>query len=172
MGITNPCGLDVIQRLREWSPAAILALSSAANTAEAVKALDQGANDYIAMPFRLEEMLARLRAAQRFAPPAPPEIFTSGSLTVNLTNRTVQVRGSAVALSATEYSLLNLLVRHAGRVLSHAHILTEIWGSEMRDNVNYLRVYLRYLRRKLENPFEPSLFITCRAVGYGIAVRE
>jgi len=84
----------------------------------------------------------------------------------------VQVGKRAVNLSATEYLLLHLFVRHAGKVLTHAQILSEVWGSEMRNRVNYLRVYLRFLRKKLENPFEPSLFITRRAVGYGIAIRE
>ena len=172
MDVEGPGGMEVIERLREWSQIPILALSGRAEASEAVRVLDHGANDYIAKPFNLEEVSARLRAAQRFAPPCPPEIFKSGSLRVNLTNRTVQVGNSAVNLSATEYSLLRLFVRHAGKVLTHAHILSEVWGSEMRNQVNYLRVYLRFLRKKLENPFEPSLFITQRAVGYGIAIRE
>jgi two-component system KDP operon response regulator KdpE len=172
MEVADPGGLEVIHGLREWSQIPILVLSGKAAASEAVTVLDQGANDYIAKPFSIEELSARLRAAQRFAPPSPPEIFKSGSLTVDLTNRTVQVGNSSVNLSVTEYSLLHLLVRHAGKVLTHAQILSEVWGAEMRNRVNYLRVYLRFLRKKLENPFEPSLFITQRAVGYGIAIRE
>ena len=172
MDVEGPDAMEVIKRLREWSHIPILALSSRAEASEAIAVLDQGANDYIPKPFSLGEVSARLRAAQRFAPPCPPEVFKSGSLTVDLTNRTVQIGKRVVNLSATEYSLLNLFVRHAGKVLTHAQILSEVWGSEMRNRVNYLRVYLRFLRKKLENPFEPSLFITRRAVGYGIAIRE
>jgi two-component system KDP operon response regulator KdpE len=172
MNVADPDGLTIIQRLREWTNMPILALSAKNDASEAVSVLDHGANDYISKPFRLEVLLARLRAAQRFAPPAPPQLFRSGSLTVDLTNRTVQVASYPVNLSATEYSLLRLFVQHAGKVLTHAHILSEVWGLEMRNQVNYLRVYLRFLRKKLENPCEPSLFITRRAVGYGIAIRH
>ena len=99
------------------------------------------------------------------------EIFRSGSLTVDLTRRLVSVAGKSVKLSVTEYSLLQLLVRNAGLVVSYAQMLREVWGEEMLEKVNYLRVYFVALRKKLETPSEPGLFLTERSVGYRLVVR-
>jgi len=172
LGITDVSGLAVIQRLREWSAIPILALASHQGIPGAVSALDHGANDYLARPFSLEELGARLRALRRSAPAPAPETFRSGSVSVDLASRTVKVGDRAVNLSATEYSLLHLFVRHAGRVLTHAQILGAVWGSEMVNKVAYLRVYLLALRKKLETPTEPGLFVTERSVGYRLVVRE
>jgi two-component system KDP operon response regulator KdpE len=172
MGVTDSDGLEVVKRLREWSHIPILALSGRNASSSAISALDTGANDYITRPFNVEELAARLRAALRCAPPPTPEIFRSGSLSVDLTNRTVKVGSRTVGLSVTEYSLLRLFVRHAGRLLTHAQILREVWGSELVDKVEYLRVYLLALRRKLKIPSEPDLFLTERGVGYKLMVRE
>jgi two-component system KDP operon response regulator KdpE len=172
MGVTDADGLAVIQRLREWSRIPILALSGRPDGPGVISALDHGANDYLPRPFSVEELAARLRAAQRFAPPPAPEIFQSGSFSLDLTNRTVKVGSMAVSLSATEYSLLHLFVRNAGKLLTHTQILGEVWGSEMLDKVNYLRVYILALRKKLETPPEPDLFVTERSVGYRLVIRE
>ena len=172
MGVTDVDGLEVIERLREVGHIPILALSGRTGSSSAISALDHGANDYIARPFSVEELAARLRAAQRFVPPPAPEIFRSGSFSLDLTRRTVKVGTRTVNLSATEYSLLQLFVRHAGRVVTHAQILGAVWGSEMLDKVNNLRVYMRALRKKLECPPESDLFVTERGVGYRLVVRE
>lgn len=170
MDIPDGGGLAVIMRLREWSQIPILALSGGAEDPGPVRALDQGANDYIARPIKMAELSARLRAAQRRPLPPPLDIFNYGSLSVDLTSRTVKVGSRPVILSVTEYSLLSLFVRNAGRVLTHAQILRAVWGSEMLDKVNYLRVYLQRLRKKLANPPDPELLVTERAVGYRLAV--
>ena len=170
MDIPDGGGLAVIMRLREWSQIPILALSGGVNDPGPVRALDQGASDYIARPLKMAELSARLRAAQRRLPPPPLDTFHCGSLRVDLTSRTVQVGSRPVSLSATEYSLLSLFVRNAGRVLTHAQILRAVWGSEMLDKVDSLRVYLQRLRKKLANPPDPELFVTERAVGYRLAI--
>ena len=172
LDVTDTEPLTVLHRLREWSRTPILALGGRSSTINAVQALDHGANDFIARPFKMDELFARLRAAQRFAPPPAPEIFRTGSLMVDLASRTVTVAERPVKLSETEFSLLRLFVLHAGRVLTHAQILTEIWGAEMLNNVEYLRVYLMALRKKLANPPEPDLFRTERSVGYCLALRS
>lgn len=172
MEIDNGDGLTVLKRLREWSRVPILALAGRAGGPGAIQALDDGASDFILRPFNMEEVSARLRAARRYAPPPAPEVFQSGSLQVDLTSRTVKVAEKKVRLTGTEYSLLQLFVRHAGRVLTHAEILSAVWGTQTLDKLNHLRVYLRALRKKLENPAEPGLFQTEPAVGYRLVVRE
>src|SRR5579862_1567073 len=171
MGVIDVDGLEVIERLRAASHIPILALSGRTGSSSAISALDHGANDYIARPFSVEELAARLRAAQRYAPPPAPEVFHSGSFSLDPTRRMVRVGTRAVKLSVTEYSLLRLFVRHAGIVVTHAQILRSIWGSEMLDKVSYLRVYMLALRKKLECPPEPDLFVTERGVGYRLVVR-
>jgi two-component system KDP operon response regulator KdpE len=172
MDVDDPDGLEVIKKLRELTQIPILALAGRVNRVGAVDALNHGANDFISRPLDIEELSARLRAAGRYGPPPPPEIFRSGSLIVDLTRRIVKVGERIVSLTATEYSLLHLFIRHAGMVLTHTQILREVWGSEMVNKVNYLRVYLLALRRKLENPPEPDLLLTERSVGYRLVLRE
>ncbi len=172
MDVADADGLAVIRRFRERSRIPILALAGQATSGSAISALDHGANDYIAKPFNLEELAARLRAAQRSSTPSAPDIFHSGSFSMDLKKRVVKVGDRAVNLSATEYSLLQLLVRHAGTLLTHAQILRAIWGSKMLDKVSCLRVYIPALRKKLETPPEPDLFVTERAIGYRLVIRE
>ena len=172
MGIDNGEGLAVLKQLREWSPIPILALAGCVGGPGAIEALDNGASDFILRPFNMEEVSARLRAARRYAPPPASEIFQSASLQVDLTSRTVKVAHNNVRLTGTEYSLLQLFVCHAGRVLTHAEILSAVWGTQTLNKLNHLRVYLRALRKKLENPAEPNLFQTEPAVGYRLVVRE
>lgn len=172
LDVEDPDGPGVIKKLREFTHIPILALAGRINQAGAVDVLDGGASDFISRPFNIEELSARLRAARRYAPLPPPEIFRSGSLIVDLTRRIVKVGERIVNLSATEYSLLHLFIRHAGLVLTHAQILREIWGSQALDKLACLRVYLLALRKKLENPPEPTLFLTEQGVGYRLAIRE
>jgi two-component system KDP operon response regulator KdpE len=174
LGLPDQDGLQVLKRLREWSQAPVLVVSVRGHEDDKITALDNGANDYITKPFSTGELLARLRVVQRVSPaPAAAAAFVSGSLKVDLAARTVKVRGRTVRLTATEYALLVLFVRHAGKVITHGQILREVWGPKEADNIGYLRVYMKYLREKLErNPAEPELLITEPGVGYRLTVRE
>jgi two-component system KDP operon response regulator KdpE len=174
MGLPDMDGLTVLKRLREWSQAPILIVSVRRNEDDKISALDNGANDYITKPFSTGELLARLRVLQRVAHPRPTlEVFRSGPLSVDLTTRTVKVKGHAVRLTATEYSLLLLFVQHAGKVLTHGQLLREIWGVQEAEKTGPLRVYMGYLRDKLEaNPAKPGLLITEPGVGYRLVVQD
>jgi two-component system, OmpR family, KDP operon response regulator KdpE len=123
---------------------------------------------YVTKPFATGELLARLRVAQRHAVPAAEEsVFRSGNLEVDFTGRLVKLGGKEIRMTATEYSLLRLLVRHAGRVLTHRQILREVWGPKYEEQTHYLRVYIAHLREKLENdPSKPRLISTEPGVGY------
>jgi len=137
--------------------------------ADKVAALDNGADDYVTKPFNTGELLARLRAALRHADKTGREapVFQSGDLVVDLVARQVTRKGQPVKLTATEYSLLHLFIRHAGKVLTHRQILRQIWGQGNEEQTHYLRVYMAHLREKLEaNPARPVLFITEPGVGY------
>jgi two-component system KDP operon response regulator KdpE len=174
LGLPDIDGLTVLKRLREWSQVPVLVVSVRGHEEDKISALDNGANDYITKPFSTGELLARLRAARRSAqPPTVNETFESGPLKVDLTSRTVKVKGQKVKLTATEYSLLHLFIKHAGKVLTHGQILREIWGAEDVEKVGYLRVYMAYLRQKIEtNPTEPELLVTEPGVGYRLVVQD
>lgn len=168
LGLPNIDGFDVIRQIRESGSAMpIIVLSSRADEAGKVRALDLGADDYVTKPFGIEELLARLRAALRHRLQRQGEkpLFRSGDLSVDLVRRVVTVRGEEVKLSPREYDLLRLLISHAGKVLTHSFILREVWGSE--SDVQYLRIYIRALRQKLEAaPERPRLILTEQGVGY------
>jgi len=174
LGLPDIEGLSVLKRLREWSQVPVLVLSERGDEEDKIAALDNGANDYLTKPFGTGELLARLRAAHRVASTFPvAETFTSGHLKVDLGKRSVNVKGRAVKLTVTEYSLLRLFVQHAGKPLSHAQILGAVWGTADLAKIGYLRVYIAYLRKKLEvDPAEPELIITEPGVGYRLAVLE
>jgi two-component system KDP operon response regulator KdpE len=174
MGLPDMDGLAVLKRLREWIQAPILIVSVRHREEEKIAALDNGANDYLTKPFGTGELLARLRVLQRAAHPRPTlEVFRSGPLSVDVTTRTVKVKGRTVRLTATEYSLLLLFVQHAGKVLTHGQILRQIWDVREAEKTGPLRVYMGYLRDKLEtNPGKPELFITEPGVGYRLAIRD
>jgi two-component system KDP operon response regulator KdpE len=145
----------------------IIVLSSRTDEAGKVRALDLGADDYVTKPFGIDELLARIRAALRHRLQQQGErpVFKSGDLTVDLVRRVVTVRGEAVKLSPREYDLLRLLVQHAGKVLIHKFILREVWGAE--TDVQYLRIYIRALRQKIEaDPERPRHIVTEQGVGY------
>ena len=168
LGLPDLSGQEVLRRLREWSRVPVVILSVQDDEAGKVAALDAGADDYVTKPFNTAELLARLRVAARHA--AKPEeaaVFSAGNVVVDLSTRRVTVKGQEVKLTATEYNLLRLLVRHAGKVLTHHHILREVWGPGHDQDTHYLRVYMGHLREKLEaDPAHPQLIITEPGVGY------
>jgi two-component system KDP operon response regulator KdpE len=168
LGLPDLDGLEVLKRLREWSEAPVLVLSVRDDEQGKVAALDAGAEDYVTKPFSTPELLARLRAAQRKTrPEEQTSIFKSGDLIVDLTARVVTRAGREVKLTATEYALLRLFVRHAGRVMTHRHILREIWGPKSEEHRQYLRVYVTHLRQKIErDPTAPELIRTESGIGY------
>lgn len=168
LGLPDMDGLTVLKRLREWSRVPVVVLSVREREEDKVAALDNGADDYVTKPFGKGELLARLRVAQRHAIPSPRDpIFRSGDLEVDLSARVVKLRGEEAKLTATEYSLLRLLIQHAGKVLTHRQILREVWGPNYVDQTHYLRVYIAHLREKLEtDPSKPRLIITEPGVGY------
>jgi len=174
LGLPDIDGTLVLKRLREWSRVPILVVSVRGHEDDKINALNNGADDYITKPFSTGEVLARLRVAQRHVQPAENKtVFRSGRLDVDLATRTVKVSGRKVKLTATEYSLLCLFVRHAGKVLTHGHLLREIWGEKDVDKTGYLRVYMAYLREKLEaTPAEPELLITEPGVGYRLVAND
>jgi two-component system, OmpR family, KDP operon response regulator KdpE len=172
LGLPDMDGLQVLKRLREWSEAPVIVLTVRDDEQEKVAALDAGAEDYITKPFSTPELLARLRAAQRKTrPPEEVSVFKNGDLIVDLTARVVTRGGREIKLTATEYALLRLFVRHPGRVLTHRYILREIWGPKSEEHRQYLRVYVTHLRQKIEvEPTSPSLIKTESGIGYRFGV--
>lgn len=168
LGLPDMDGVTVLKRLREWSHVPVVVLSVREREEDKVSALDHGADDYVTKPFNTGELLARLRVAQRHAQPGPEvTVFRAGPLEADLTARVVRVKGREVRLTATEYSLLRLLIRHAGKVLTHRHMLREVWGPNAVEQTHYLRVHIAHLREKLEGePSQPRLIITEPGVGY------
>ena len=161
-------GAQVLKRLREWSSVPVIVLSVRDSESEKVRALDAGADDYVTKPFHTDELLARLRVARRHAISREPvEVFEEDGLFVDLVQRMVKVNGSLVELTPIQYSLLRLLVTHAGKVLTHTHILREIWGQKSSDQSQYLRVYISQLRSKLRTAgAKEELIKTESGVGY------
>lgn len=163
-------GIEVCARLREWSQTPILVLSVRGGERDKVAALDKGADDYLTKPFGIEELLARIRVGLRHAARAqgrPPVVVSAGSLEIDLSTRTVTRDSEPVRLTPTEYRLLAFLAGHAGRVLTHDTILANVWGEEYHGHTEYLRVYVRQLRKKLEpDPDAPQLILTEPGIGY------
>jgi two-component system KDP operon response regulator KdpE len=168
LGLPDMDGLDVIREIRSGGSALpIIVLSSRDDETSKVTALDLGADDFVTKPFGIDELFARIRAAQRHRLQQEGEkpVFRSGDLVVDLVRRIVTVRGEEVKFSRREYDLLRLLVAHAGKVLTHRHILQEVWGSD--TDVQYLRIYIKALRKKIEpNPEQPTNILTETGVGY------
>ncbi len=168
LGLPDIDGVEVTQRLREWTQTPIIILSVREHESDKIAALDAGADDYLTKPFSVGELMARLRVALRHAAPADDTpIFRSGSLTVDLARRVVAVAGRDIQLTPTEYDLLKLLVVHAGKVLTHHQILRQVWGRGYEEETHLLRVNISNLRRKLEaDPTRPTYIITEPGVGY------
>jgi two-component system KDP operon response regulator KdpE len=171
LGLPDIDGLEVTRRLREWTKVPIIVLSARGQDADKVAALDAGADDYLTKPFGLQELLARIRVARRHARTGESDtgeaVFTVGPLQVDLARRRVLVSEREVRLTPTEYKLLVALVRHAGKVLTHQHLLKEVWGPGRAGQTQYLHVYMGHLRTKLEaDPARPRLLVTEPGVGY------
>lgn len=168
LGLPDLDGVEVLKRLREWSETPVLVLSVRDAEDQKIAALDAGADDYVTKPFSTPELLARLRVAQRRARPAEETTtYIHNGLQVDLTSRLVTVDGKEVSLTATEYAVLHLLVRHAGRVITHRQMLREIWGPNAEEHRQYLRVYVTHLRRKIErDPQNPVHIKTESGIGY------
>jgi two-component system, OmpR family, KDP operon response regulator KdpE len=163
-------GIEVTRRLREWSQAPVIILSVRDRERDKVAALDKGADDYLTKPFGIEELLARIRVALRHATHAkssPNVKISAGPIEIDLANHRVTHGGEEVKLTATEFNLLAYLAENSGRVLTHQMILTNVWDPADRDHVEYLRVYIRQLRKKLEDdPEQPQYIINEPGVGY------
>src|SRR5438105_3930236 len=169
LSLPDRSGFEVIAEIRKHSPVPIIVLSARSDERSKVEALDLGADDYIGKPFGMPELMARLRAALRHAFQAQGElpIFVSGDLSVDLVRRHVTRDGRDVKLSPKEFELLRHLVTHAGKVLTHRQLLREIWGPAQAEEVQYLRVFIRGLRQKLEpDPTRPTHILTELGVGY------
>jgi two-component system, OmpR family, KDP operon response regulator KdpE len=168
LGLPDMDGIDVLVRLREWTAVPIIVLSVRDGEQDKVTALRSGADDYLTKPFGTAELLARLQVALRHSQPVAEEtVFRTGALTVDMASRTVKVNGKTVKLTGTEYALLRLFVRNAGKVLTHPQIMESVWGPAHRDKTHYLHVYMTYLREKIEAvPAKPELLLTEARVGY------
>ena len=168
LGLPDMDGLDVIRKLREWYQKPIIVLSVRNSEEDIVQALDNGANDYLTKPFRTGELLARIRVVIRQEHDMPDTpCLTFGHLTVDIANHIVRKDNNLVKLTSTEYSLLVLLAKNEGRVLTHQHILSEIWGNRYIDQTQYLRVFVAQLRKKIEeDPAKPQLLNTESGIGY------
>ncbi len=168
LGLPDMDGVEVTQLLRQWTQIPIIILSVRGSESDKIAALDAGADDYLTKPFGVGEFLARLRAALRRATQTTSEpIFTAGSLRVDLAGRLVTVSGREVQITPTEYELLSELVAHAGKVLTHHHLLRKVWGAEYGEEFHMLHVNISNLRRKIEpEPTRPQFIITEPGVGY------
>ncbi len=169
LGLPDGDGLDATRQLREWTTTPIIVLSARGQEQDKVAALDAGADDYLTKPFSVGELLARMRVALRHRATGGevPQLFEVGALRVDLGRRTVTVAENDVHLTPTEYKLLAVLVKHAGKVLTHRQILLEVWGSHNATQTQALRVYVTQLRHKIErDPARPRMLITEPGVGY------
>ena len=166
LGLPGIDGIEVVRRLRATSTVPTVILTVRDGESDKIDALDAGADDYVTKPFAVGELLARLRAAARRAAPATRSIETA-DFVIDLEARTVVAGGQAVKLTPTEWHLVEVLARNAGRLVSHHELLQEVWGPAYGRETNYLRVYMAQIRRKLEpEPSRPRYFITEPAVGY------
>lgn len=176
LGLPDMNGIAVCARLREWTQTPIIVLSVRDNERDKVAALDRGADDYLTKPFGIEELLARVRVALRHSAQAQGSkvtIIKAGPLAIDLARHLVTRDDVEIKLTATEFKLLAYLAANTGRVLTHQSILTHVWGLAEADHIEYLRVYMRQLRKKLESePERPQYFLTEPGVGYRFLVDD
>jgi len=169
LGLPDMDGVEVVRLIREWSSLPIIILSARSAEQSKIEALDAGADDYLTKPFGLGELLARIRVALRRATgsgEASP-LFSVGTIEVDLANRWVRLNGEEVHLTPIQYRLLTVLIKHAGKVLTHQQILKEVWGPGHSESAHYLRIYMSQLRQKLEaDPANPQYLLTESGVGY------
>ncbi len=168
LGLPDEDGNSVLKKLREWYTKPVIIISVQSSEEDIVKALDNGANDYIIKPFRTGELLARIRSATRLIiADTDNSIFTSNDLYIDFSLRIVKKNGELVKLTATEYTLLTLMAQNEGKVLTHHHLLNDVWGPSYVDQSQYLRVYVAQLRKKIEDdPNRPVYIQTESGVGY------
>jgi two-component system KDP operon response regulator KdpE len=174
LGLPDMDGQEALTQLRGWLSSPIIILSARDQEQQKITALDHGADDYLTKPFSTGELLARIRAALRHATRAgdgqPPGSYEHGTLSVDLDAHRVMVGGSEVHLTPIEFKLLAKLIEHRGKVLTHRHLLKEVWGPQRVDETHYLRVFMASLRRKLEtDPARPEHLLTEQGVGYRLA---
>lgn len=171
LGLPDIDGQSVLKKLREWYLGSIIILSVRSSEEDIIQALDNGANDYLTKPFRTGELLARIRAVLRHHQNSnSQQILDFENLSIDLTTRLVKVKGEIVKLTATEYSLLTLLAKNDGKVLTHQYILKTIWGPGYVEQSQYLRVFIGQLRKKIEeNQNQPKLIQTESGIGYRFA---
>lgn len=172
LGLPDMDGLEVIRNIRTWSQAPIIIISARGQEHDKVAALDIGANDYLTKPFGIPELMARIRVLLRSASRTgggdnKDAVFTVGELSVDLGRRVVKFHGKEVRVTPIEFKLLSVLVKHAGKVLTHRQLLNEVWGPDNTEEANYLRVYIHQLRHKIEDdPARPKYLTTETGVGY------
>lgn len=171
LGLPDIDGIEVVRRVREWSPVPIIILSARGQETDKIAALDAGADDYVQKPFNVGELIARVRVALRHAAsqaqPAADPTIVAGDITIDLHRRFVTKSGQEVHLTPLEYKLLTTLVRHMGMVMTHRQLLREVWGPGHAEDSTYLRMFVRQLRLKLEsNPTQPKHLQTEVGVGY------
>ena len=173
LGLPDMDGLQVIQELRTWSAMPIIVLSARSDEKDKIEALDAGADDYLTKPFSIGELLARVRAhlRRRETGNSASSIFNFGDVVVDLVKRTVELNHEAVHLTSTEYRLLTVLIRHAGRILTHKQLLSDVWGPNHSEHSHYVRIYMANLRQKLEkDPTQPEHLLTEIGMGYRLMV--
>lgn len=175
LGLPDQDGVAIVRNLRTWSRVPIIIISAEGDELRKVEALEAGADDYVTKPFGVNELLARMRVVWRRAKesgsPQEQPIVRFGDVEFDQIARSVTKNGLNVHLSPIEFKLLTMLVAHAGKVVTHRQILNEVWGSEYSDEAQYLRVYVGYLRKKLEDdPSRPSLILTEPRIGYRLQV--
>lgn len=173
LGLPDSDGLEVVKVLREWSKTPILIMSGRTDDTDKVEALDAGADDFITKPFSVTELMARMRVAARHLDLRDTDepVFESGPLKVDYAARQVWLNESLIKLTPLEYKLLSVLVKHCGKVVTHRQLLKEVWGAEYTEDSQYLRVYMGYLRKKLEpDPLSQKLILTEHRVGYRLAI--
>jgi len=168
LGLPDIDGLELLVRLREWYTRPIIVLTVRNSEDDIIYALDKGANDYLTKPFRSGELLARIRASIRLSEEKEDNpLLKFGSLSIDMTNHVVRKNNETIKLTATEFSLLSLIARNHGRVLTHQFLLKEIWGYSYLEQTQYLRVFIAQLRKKIEDdPSKPELLITESGIGY------
>jgi len=174
LGLPDRDGLDVIREIRSWSQMPIVVLSARGQEKDKIAALDLGADDYVAKPFAVGELLARIRAALRRAAPLAQDgadpVIRFGNVEADFEKRLITVGGQEVHLTPNEYKLLQVLIKHAGRVVTQRQLLNEVWGPQHTEQSQYLRVYVAQLRRKLEqDPARPRYLQTEPGVGYRLS---
>lgn len=174
LGLPDEDGHSVLKKLREWYTKPVIILSVQSSEEDIVKALDNGANDYLVKPFRTGELLARIRSALRgMVSEENDPVVDAGDLQIDLAARTVKKNNDTIKLTATEYKLLSLLAQHEGKVLTHQYLLREVWGPGYISQSQYLRVFIAQLRKKIETDANrPEHIITESGVGYRFIAKE